>query len=97
VNNGGGSDTHCFETKIKAAIVKLTNTRIARFERNIKLFSRYEAKIACRVGGVKCGVAYFGFGMLLFDSSKEIQFSRVRVNRLAVIQLKKIFCSAFCR
>ena len=52
MNNGGGSDTHCFETKIKAAIVKLTNTRIARFERNIKLFSRYEAKIACRVGGV---------------------------------------------
>jgi len=81
----GGNDRGCFEGKLRANTVKLTNMIIAFEERRDLIWKGEtegdEAKVASRLGGVECGVVCFV--KLLFQSSEK-EFS-LRVKRFTVI------------
>jgi len=79
VNSGGGNGSSCFEIKIRTNTTKLTNVRITKFRqcrdlvRESEMFTKDEAKIACRVSGIgiKRSVLYFS---KLLSVTNEVKF-----------------------
>ena len=76
MNDGGGSGASCGGTEVRTDTTMLSNAVIVGFGdgRNLvgqgKMFTKDEAKVTSRVGGIKCGVVYL---VKLFFESNECQ------------------------